>query len=182
VAGRLFVESDVFGDESGHDAVYESARDAQPPTLHTSSLPANGTTVRAGAEIKVTMIARDDAYPRPWQTGIKTIQLVAESEGGRFLASENHEACADSPPPPERRVVAIYRVPSCDPPPVVRLSALAEDHVGLTDMDAAEFPVERRDGDECRDDDGDQDAGRREEDRCNSTNIVRGLDFSFVCP
>jgi hypothetical protein len=138
VAGRLFVESTVFGDESGHDAIYESPRDAQPPRLHTTSVPAEGTRVEAGDEITVTMVARDDAAPRDWQTGIKTMQLVADSEAGAFVASENYEACADVA---ERRVVATYIVPQ-DPPPVVRLSALAEDHAGLADTDAAEFPTE----------------------------------------
>jgi len=64
--------------------------------------------VKAGDQIKVTMVARDDAEPRAWQTGIKTIQLVAESEGGRFIASENYEPCVE---PPERTVEAIYVVP-----------------------------------------------------------------------
>ena len=47
------------------------------------------------------MAARDDADK--WQTGIKTVQLVAESDGGRFIASENYEPCSD---PKEKRVEA----------------------------------------------------------------------------
>jgi hypothetical protein len=83
------------------------------------------------------MAARDDGDPRHWQTGIKTIQLVAESEEGRFVASESYEPCADAPPDP---VEATYTVPS-DPPPIVRLAALAEDHAGHMDTDEAEFPT-----------------------------------------
>jgi len=136
VAGRLFVESTVFGGPGGHDAVYEAARDGKPPTLTTSSVPPKGTKVKGGDEIRVTMVARDD--PDPWPTGIKTIQLVADSEDGSFIASENYQPCAE---PGERRVEATYIVPA-NPPPVVRLAALAEDHAGLMDSDAAEFPTQ----------------------------------------
>jgi hypothetical protein len=135
VAGRLFVESTVFGNSSGHDTVYEVPRDRKPPKLNTTSVPRKGSKVKAGDRIKVTMIARDD--PDPWPTGIKTIQLVADSDRGRFVASENYEPCAQ---PAERRVEATYLVPS-NPPPIVRLTALAEDHAGLMDTDVGEFPT-----------------------------------------
>lgn len=138
VAGRLFVSLDTSGGRgTGTKVKYEVARDLKPPKLTTTSQPAKGTKVKPGGLIKVTMVARDD--PDPWPTGVKTVQLVAESEGGRFIASQNYEPCAE---PAERRVEATYRVP-CNPPPVVRLAALAEDHVGLMDTDVAEFPVEQ---------------------------------------
>ena len=76
--------------------------------------------------VALRMAARDDADR--WQTGIKTIHLVADSEGGRFIAAENYEPCAE---PLEKRVQATYAVPA-DPPPIVRLTALTQDHVGLT--------------------------------------------------
>ena len=119
----------------------QTAKDKEPPKLHTTSVPPKGTKVKPGDQIKVTMVARDDA--NRWQTGIKTIQLVAKSEGGRFIASENF---VRAPPgctalPLERRAVATYTVPS-NPPPIVRLAALAEDHVGLMDTDVGEFPTE----------------------------------------
>jgi hypothetical protein len=91
--------------------------------------------VKEGDRIVVKIVARDDADR--WQTGIKTIQLVADSEGGRFVASENYAPCSD---PKEKRVVATYTVPA-NPPPVVRLTALAEDHAGLMDKDVGEFPT-----------------------------------------
>jgi hypothetical protein len=86
------------------------------------------------------MVARDHA--NLWQSGIKTIRLVAESEGGRSVASGNFPP---APPgctalPPEQRLEATYTVPS-NPPPIVRLAALAEDHVGLIDTDIGEFPT-----------------------------------------
>ena len=136
VAGRLVVETEMFGGREGHDAVYEVPSDRTPPKLDTDSVPRKGSKVKAGDKITVTMVARDDADR--WQTGIKTIQLVAESEDGRFVASENYEACAE---PKEKRVVATYEVPA-NPPPIVRLTALAEDHAGLMDTDAAEFPTQ----------------------------------------
>jgi hypothetical protein len=91
--------------------------------------------VRPDDRIVVTMVARDDADR--WQTGVKTIQLVADSEGGRFVASENYEPCSR---PTEKRVVATYVVPR-RPPPIVRLTALAEDHASLMHTEVAEFPT-----------------------------------------
>jgi hypothetical protein len=135
VAGRLFVDSNVAGDGRGYDAVYQSARDDKKPQLRTQSEPRKGSRVKAGDTIRVTMTARDD--PAPWPTGLKTIQLVADSENGRVIASENYEPCAE---PAERRVVATYTVPQ-NPPAIVRLTAIAEDHVNLKDTDVGEFPT-----------------------------------------
>jgi hypothetical protein len=134
-ATRFFVDSLVGGNKN--DAVLDLRLDHAKPKLTTTSVPPKGSKVKAGDQIKVTMVARDDAEPKAWQTGIKTIQLVAESEGGRFIASENYEACTD---PNARRVEATYTVPA-NPPPIVRLAALAEDHAGLMDTDVGEFPT-----------------------------------------
>jgi hypothetical protein len=133
VAGRLAVELKP-GKPDG-EARYEAAGDDKPPTLTTTSTPAKGSQVKAGDRIVVRMTARDDADE--WQTGIKTIQLVADSENGRFIASENYEPCSE---PPEKRVEGSYTVPA-DPPPIVRLSAIAEDHAGLIATDTAAFPT-----------------------------------------
>ncbi|MFN0218113.1 MAG: hypothetical protein ACKVP4_04765 [Hyphomicrobium sp.] len=119
----------------------QSAKDKESPKLDTNSVPRKGSKVKPRDTITVTMVARDHA--NLWQSGIKTIQLVAESEGGRLIVSENYPP----PPPagcialaPARRVEATYTVPD-NPPPIVRLTAVAEDHVGLMDTDAAEFPT-----------------------------------------
>jgi hypothetical protein len=135
VAGRLFVESTVFGASGGHDTAYEFPRDRKPPRLNTTSVPRKGSKVKAGDLIKVTMVARDD--PEPWPTGLKQIQLVADTEGGRFISSEAYEPCSQ---PAERRVEATYVVPA-NPPSVVRLTAIADDHAGNMDKDIAEFPT-----------------------------------------
>lgn len=133
--GRVFVDSTVGGVVDA--TFFHHDLDRGPPTLMTTSVPPKGSKVKPGDRITVTMAARDAADPAHWQTGIKTIHLVAESEDGRFVASENYEACAEIP---ERRVQATYVVPA-NPPPVVRLAALAEDHVGLMDTDVAAFPT-----------------------------------------
>ena len=119
----------------------QSAKDKEKPKLDTNSVPRKGKKVKAGDKITVTMVARDHA--NLWQSGIKTIQLVAESEGGRFVASENFPPASPgcTALPPERRVEATYVVPS-NPPPIVRLAALAEDHAGLMDIDIGEFPTQ----------------------------------------
>ena len=136
VAGRLFVETTVVGGPEGHDTIYEAPRDRKGPQLTTTWAPAKGTKVKPGDRITITMVARDD--PAPWPTGLKSIQLVADSENGRFLAAESYQPCAD---PPVRRVVATYTVPP-NPPLIVRLTALAEDHARHTDTEVAEFPTE----------------------------------------
>jgi hypothetical protein len=135
VAGRLLVETAIFGGNEGHDAVYDFPRDTAAPALRANSMPRKGSKVQPGRRIVVRIAARDDAGP--WETGVKTIQLVADSEAGRFIASENYEPCSD---PKEKRVQATYEVPA-DPPPVVRLTALAEDHSGHLVEESAEFPT-----------------------------------------
>jgi hypothetical protein len=137
VAGRLVVETSVFGGPEGDDTIYENWGDRTPPSLRTTSDPPKGSKVQPGQRIVVRMAARDDTDR--WQTGIKTIHLVAESEGGRDLPPTpvRYEPCSD---PREKRVEATYVVPS-DPPPVVRLKATATDHANLTDFDIGEFPT-----------------------------------------
>jgi len=117
----------------------QTATDKERPKLDTNSVPRKGAKIKAGDKITVTMVARDNA--NAWQSGIKTIQLVADSEGGRFIEVRNY---LPSPgclaPPMERRVVATYTVPQ-NPPPIVRLTALTEDFGGLMDTDVGEFPT-----------------------------------------
>jgi hypothetical protein len=133
----LFVETDMFGGPAGHDTVYESPHDRTRPTLRTASVPPKGSKVQPGQRIVVSMTARDDADR--WQTGIKTIQLAAESDGARDVAPTpvRYQPCSE---PREKRVEATYVVPA-NPPPVVRLKATATDHANQTDFDVGEFPT-----------------------------------------
>ncbi|MGH6769408.1 MAG: hypothetical protein ACRECO_10370 [Xanthobacteraceae bacterium] len=118
----------------------QPAKDKERPKLDTNSVPRKGTKVKAGDTITVTMVARDNA--NAWQTGIKTIQLVADSAGGRFVDVRNYlPAPGCLAPPMERRLGATYTVPA-NPPPIVRLTALTEDFAALTDTDVGEFPTE----------------------------------------
>jgi hypothetical protein len=137
VAGRLFV-NEVQGSAGKFDVGYSPARDDKPPTLTTTSQPKKGSKVKAGQTINVTMVARDDADRL--QTGIESIRLTAESDGGREVAPTpmHYGPCSD---PREKRVVATYVVPD-NPPPVLRLRACAWDHANNQDCDVAEFPTQ----------------------------------------
>jgi hypothetical protein len=118
----------------------QTAKDKEPPKLHTISVPPKGSKVQPGQQIAVTMTARDDA--NNWQSGIKTVTLVADSEGDRLVAGPTYVrgpgGCTEAPR--EREVRATYTVPA-NPPAVVRLTATAMDHVNLTDKDVGEFPT-----------------------------------------
>lgn len=125
-----------------HDTelTYGVPPDTTAPTLHTSSQPKKGSRVKPGQQIVVTMTARDETTR--WQTGIKTIELFADSEGGRLVKSQPYPphppTCARQPEP--QTLSATYTVPS-DPPPIVRLRAVAKDHAGHQDFDVGEFPT-----------------------------------------
>jgi hypothetical protein len=124
VAGRVFTETEIFGPPGGTDTVLEVARDTARPTLRATSRPTGGTLVQRGDTIRMTVLARDG--DGRWETGVKAFRLIADSEGGRVIAAQSYQPCTE---PKERRLEADYRVPD-DPPPVVRLSAVAEDGAG----------------------------------------------------
>jgi hypothetical protein len=135
-------------------------RDRQRPNLHTTSVPPKGRKVKPGDRITVTMVARDDA--NRVQSGIQRIQLVARAAGGDEPVGSQDYPLVRRPNcegmPEARTLVLTYTVPR-NPPPVIRLVAVTEDHVGLSDHHTGEFPigdwygtltwkhrVERRDG------------------------------------
>jgi hypothetical protein len=117
---------------------YDFARDHEKPRLQTTSVPPKGTKVQPGDQIRVTMIAADDA--NPWQSGIKTVELRVEGAAQGLDVENFNPPGSCLTPPAQRRLEATYTVPA-NPPPVVRLTALTEDHVGLTDTDVGEFPT-----------------------------------------
>ena len=129
-------------DTIAHDTVltFGAPRDETPPKLHTSSTPPKGSKVTPRQQIVVTMTARDDATR--WESGIRTIELFADSEGGRRVAAQPYPphlpTCEGQQPP--FTFAATYEVPP-DPPPVVRLRAVTKDFAGHEDKDVAEFPT-----------------------------------------
>jgi hypothetical protein len=141
-ASRRFEFSYEVGSRDDVQVEYDRVPDREKPKLHTSSVPPKGTKVKAGDQIKVTMVARDDATK--WQTGIQRIQLVAQNPGGDALVGAQdyppviRPNCEDRPEP--RTLVLTYTVPR-NPPPIVRLRAIAEDFANHHDTDVGEFPT-----------------------------------------
>ena len=117
--------------------------DKDKPTLTTTSQPANGTKVKPGDAIKVKMRASEE-YNDPrynWQTGVKKIQLTDES---RNQIVPPHFEGAEMRPCAEKQwkqtLEITYTVPP-NPPPIIRLRAVAEDFAGNQDFDVGEFPT-----------------------------------------
>jgi hypothetical protein len=137
-----FEFSGKIGSRDDVQVEYDRMPDREKPKLHTSSEPPKGTKVKAGDQIKVTMVARDDATT--WQTGIQRIQLLAQNPGGDELVRAQdyppviRANCEGRPEP--RTLVVTYTVPS-NPPPIVRLRAIAEDFANHHDTDVGEFPT-----------------------------------------
>ena len=110
--------------------------------LVTKSTPAKGTKVRAGDTITVTMTATDNA--NSGQRGLKSITLIDLQKNGIvpdawYAETAGVSKCTgDARKPPV--VVARYIVPA-DPPPVIRLDAVAEDFAGNVERDLGEFPT-----------------------------------------
>jgi hypothetical protein len=138
------IRTEFSGEVGSKDDVqvdYDRMQDKEPPKLHTSSVPPKGSKVHPGDQITVTMVARDDATT--WQTGIQRIQLVAQSQGDALVGAQDYPpvirpTCEGRPEP--RTLVLTYRVPR-DPPPIVRLRAIAEDFANHHDTDIGEFPI-----------------------------------------
>jgi len=137
-----FTRMEFSGEIGSKDDVqvdYQRMPDREKPNLHTSSVPPKGRKVKARDTITVTMVARDDATT--WQTGIQRIQLIAVGDalvGAKDYPPVIRPNCEGRPEP--RTLVLTYEVPR-NPPPVVRLRAIAEDFAGNIDTDIAEFPI-----------------------------------------
>ena len=118
-------------------------RRIEKPTLKTTSMPPKGTKVKPGDTIKVTMVAaRNDATR--WQTGDREHLLIAKnpvvtswSALGLPAGDSRRTARAGWN---RELLVLTYTVPP-NPPPIVRLRAIAEDSAGLMDTDVGEFPT-----------------------------------------
>ena len=129
--------------EANASAVMVLAPDKDKPTLTTTSQPTNGTKVKPGDIIKIKMQASEE-YNNPrynWQTGVKKVQLTDES---RNQIVPPHFEGAEMRPCAEKQwkqmLEVTYTVPS-NPPPIIRLRAVAEDFAGNQDFDVGEFPT-----------------------------------------
>ena len=118
--------------------------DTEKPTLKTTSTPRKGTKVKTGDTIKVRMEASEEYGDTRmgWQTGVKKIQLTDESRNQ--VVPPHFEATGGPRPCKEKQwkqfLEVTYTVPP-NPPPIVRLRAIAEDFAGNKDDDVGEFPT-----------------------------------------
>ena len=137
---RFFVDSKVFGGKSRNDAQldYDAGRDQTPPKLDVTWTPPKGTKVGIGTRITAKAIARDDA--NRWQSGIKRIDLGVEGGGSFGLEDypQPQPPCERTPPPQTLEGVHTVRA---NPPPLVRLHAIAKDYAGNETEIWAEFPT-----------------------------------------
>ena len=126
-ASRFFADVAVGGTQNHVRLDINAARDDMAPTLDVEWTPPKGSKVTVGTRIAAKAVARDDA--NLWQTGIKTIDLNVD-RGGPFGFEDFPQpprTCERLPPP--RTLDGVYTVPS-DPPPLVRLRAIAKDYAG----------------------------------------------------
>jgi hypothetical protein len=171
----------AVGSSSEVTVDYVRAQDTTAPKLQTTSIPSRGTKVCPGKIIEVTMTARDDQ--RRSDTGIQIIQLRSEGPGGdELIGAQDYRPvvrpnCERLPEP--RTLKVSYTVPD-PPPPVVRLRAITEDFANQNDFDVAEFPTQPKCEPETANAPQRRDNGNPR-DTCVDRNIVRGMDFSFIC-
>lgn len=136
VAGRLFVETAVFGDGTGHDTIYEPPLDKKAPKLDVIWTPEKGTPVKAGQQITAKATASD--HPAPWQTGLKNIKLTVDG-GERPFGFEEYQQDCERPALPQT-LERFYIVPRPEPS-MVRLRATARDYAGNETEVWADFPT-----------------------------------------
>ena len=118
--------------------------DTEKPTLKTTSTPPKGTKVKPDDTIKVRMEASEEYGDsrKGWQTGVKKLQLI--DEGPNPVVTPHFENTGGPRPCAEKQwkqfLEVTYTVPP-NPPPIIRLRAIAEDFAGNKDDVVAEFPT-----------------------------------------
>jgi hypothetical protein len=149
----------VPGNNCIKDCEYQ---DREPPNLKIVWTPPSGTTVKPGEKITVKVTARDDA--NAWQSGVQTIWLEVEG----ILYYDSAAPTANNPgsgsstfryvgdptayPQPDmvgycnrrhetRTFERTYTVTD-NPPPIVRLKAMAKDFDRNIGFNLGEFPVQ----------------------------------------
>jgi hypothetical protein len=117
--------------------------DTEKPTLKTTSTPRKGTKVKPGDQINIRMEASEEYSDvrTNWQSGVKKLQLTDESRSQvvpPYWEGAEMRPCAEKQW--KQTLEVTYTVPP-NPPPVIRLRAVAEDFAGNKDDDVGEFPT-----------------------------------------
>ncbi len=98
---------------------------------HQSDSRGGDISVKAGDKINLKVTAQEKRRNGPWQTGIKVIQVTADPGGlvkdPWVNSSGLPKACGEKTW--EQDDQATYTVPK-NPPPIIKICALAEDYVG----------------------------------------------------
>jgi hypothetical protein len=143
---RVAETPSASGKPGGHDVQVSYDRfnkdyepDKEAPKLKVVWTPVDGTSVKAGDQIQVTITAseRYEDGHKSWPSGVFGLQL--RSDDGKVIAQKDffgHDivVCA------RRTLTATYIVP-INPPPVVRLQAFARDAAENKDSVDAAFPT-----------------------------------------
>ncbi len=117
--------------------------DTLAPRVYVVSTPARGSKVKPGDKINLKVTAQERRKGGPWQTGVKMIQVIA-LPGGQVgepwvnSASPLSQKCEQKTW--ERKYEATYTVPN-NPPPIIKICALAEDYVGNEASNCGDFPT-----------------------------------------
>ena len=114
--------------------------DQDQPTITFNSSPVKGTKVKAGDVIKIDATARERPTGGTWQTGVQLFQLT----GPEGLIEEVEDSSRLPKPCASKSwskaLAARYTVPP-NPPPVIKLCAIAKDYAGNESDKCAEFPT-----------------------------------------
>ncbi len=120
--------------------------DQDAPKVSVNSSPVKGTKVKAGDVIKIDATASERRTGGTWQTGVQRFQLVRMDPGGGIEELIQEVTDPSRLPKPcdqkawSKVLAASYKVPD-NPPPVIKLCAIAEDYAGNENFKCGEFPT-----------------------------------------
>lgn len=120
--------------------------DQDAPKVSVNSSPVKGTKVKAGDVIKIDATASERRTGGTWQTGVQRFQLVRKGPGGGIEELIQEVTDPSRLPKPcdqkswSKVIEASYKVPN-NPPPVIKLCAIAEDYAENESFKCGEFPT-----------------------------------------
>lgn len=114
--------------------------DKDAPKVSVNSSPTKGTKVKAGDVIKIDATASERRSGGTWQTGIQLFQLIGPDGKitDKMAPSRLPQACGNKSW--SMVLAASYTVPQ-NPPPVIKLCAIADDFAGNQGIKCGEFPT-----------------------------------------